>query len=113
MTERHDMILAAESEFSETAVAKIVDDDFQKLVYFKTPVKILIFRGAVHEGVVDHAMRFLREYPRHLPGELYLFVGIEPDENTAAGRIRASEASVDTDARISEPREVQFEPDLH
>src|SRR5260221_701234 len=57
----HTMLLAAESELSETRETKIVDDDFQKLVYIRSRFRMLVF-DADERKVLARAGDFLREF---------------------------------------------------
>jgi hypothetical protein len=71
----HNMLLAAESEWINN-VGKIVDDDFQKLVYVRSRFKMMIF--AMDESkVLDQAKLFLGQYQDHSDGDSYLFVRID------------------------------------
>jgi hypothetical protein len=82
----HEMLLAAESELSETKVEKVVDDDFQKLVYVKASLKVCVFRSEPEE-VLARAQDFLRDYPRHSDAETYIFVRIDWKGKTSGWKL--------------------------
>lgn len=70
----HVSLLAAESELSENSATKIVDDDFQKLVYFRARFRVLIFKGE-ERPVLQRAEEFLAAYNNHdKNSDEYLFI---------------------------------------
>jgi len=68
--------LAAESEW-HTKPAEVLAD-FQKLVYVKSPVKVMIYWVESHarggERVLGEMVGYMEKYNKHLAGEEYLFV---------------------------------------
>jgi hypothetical protein len=79
----HEMLLAAESEWINNA-AKVVDDDFQKLVYVRSRFRMLIFQMD-EKNVLDKAGAFLRQYKNHSVGDNYIFARIDWSERKIAG----------------------------
>lgn len=69
------MALAAESEWGDPGS---VQDDFQKLLCIKAPVKLLLFaykKGSNNSiAVWDGLRNYLNDYPHHLSGETYIFM---------------------------------------
>jgi hypothetical protein len=69
------MELAAESEWGDPGS---VQDDFQKLLCIKAPVKLLLFaykKGSSNSiAVWDRIRNYLNDYPHHLSGETYIFM---------------------------------------
>jgi hypothetical protein len=67
------MILAVESELDQR-VEKEVEPDFEKLMAFKCPLKLLVFCAKVDE-TKKMAKRCLDRFTQHIKGEEYVFVG--------------------------------------
>lgn len=69
-------ILAAESELDSTP--ERAAEDFGKLLCFKAPYKLLVFRSTVdHETVHKLISEDLLSYCHHIRGERYVFAEIE------------------------------------
>lgn len=74
------MELAAESEWGNPGC---VQDDFQKLLSVKAPVKVLLFaykKGSKDSSMVwDGIKKYMNDYPHHLAGETYIFMEFHKD----------------------------------
>ncbi|HEX3153101.1 MAG TPA: hypothetical protein VHV32_00680 [Candidatus Angelobacter sp.] len=75
--------LGVESEWGNPRVrdckvrAGCVADDFEKLLQFKAPVKLLTFTADNNEmrrSIHDMLQRYLRQFCQHVAGEMYLFI---------------------------------------
>jgi hypothetical protein len=69
----HEMLFAAESEWGEKDGD--VEDDFQKLVYTKARVKMMIF-GMGKPSEFERVKKFLGAYPCNIPGDTYILAQI-------------------------------------
>jgi hypothetical protein len=70
--ERHEIVLAVESEWGELGE---VEDDFDKLMSIKARRKLLLFSTKHHEGAGNIMKRIesnMLAYPYHLAGEEYM-----------------------------------------
>jgi len=74
--ERHEIVLAVESEWGALA---LIEDDFDKLMSVKSPRKLMLFCTKDHQGA-DGILRKLeanmRAYPYHLAGEEYVLLEV-------------------------------------
>jgi hypothetical protein len=74
------MEFAAESEWGDPGS---VQDDFQKLLCIKAPVKLLLFAFKKESNssiaVWDGIRNYLNDYPHHLSGETYVFMEFHAD----------------------------------
>jgi hypothetical protein len=72
--------LAAESEWGNPGS---VQDDFQKLLCMKAPVKVLLFaykKGSKDSSAIWDGLRdYMNDYPHHLAGETYIFMEFHAD----------------------------------
>ena len=83
--ETHEMLLAVESEWS-TDAKKVIDDDFQKLVYIRSRYRMVIFRAEPKE-VHQRAKAFLCEFQGHLVGDSYIFAWIDWEGKVSGWKI--------------------------
>jgi hypothetical protein len=74
------MALVAESEWGNSGS---VQDDFQKLLCIKAPVKVLLFaykkESKNSKAVWDDLSDYMNDYPYHLTGEAYIFMEFHAD----------------------------------
>lgn len=84
--------LGAESELGSGAD---VLDDFEKLLWMKCPVKLLVFvtpDGDAHKDLHKEIRNYIQEHPHHLEHEVYLFFEIQFwGEKDKPSKIRAYE----------------------
>ena len=87
----------AESEWINNA-AKVIDDDFQKLVYVRSRFRMLVFQME-EKNVLDEAGAFLRKYRNHSVGDSYIFARIDWNGK----RILGWRITVELNAEIGDP----------
>lgn len=74
---------------SEEAYAQRVVEDFEKLLVFKSPLKLMIFASVsgyptMRTSVLTKIKQYLRQYKHHLAGEVYLFLDFSEWPTTCA-----------------------------
>jgi len=100
--------LAAECEWrfpprvSPNDYKLLVAEDFDKLLVFKSPVKLMIFGSEpehkdMQDSILDELRGYLRRYKDHIAGETYLFLDFAPKRGTWITRIDTSGAHPDVD----------------
>ena len=78
-TGKQSCALAVESEWGDV---QAVEDDFEKLLAFKSPIKMMIFSShwrKTGDDLVGRIEECLRFYGRHEKGEVYLLVDFRED----------------------------------
>lgn len=90
----HEMLLGAESEWIEKDGE--VEYDFQKLVYTRARVKMMIF-GWDEPSELEKMKTFLEKYPCNMPGDTYIFAHI-----SWQGAVKGRKLTIDLNRHIEE-----------
>lgn len=92
--ESHEILLGAESEWAEKEGN--VEDDFQKLVYTKARVKMMIF-GWDEPSELERMKTFLQTYPCNVAGDTYILAHI-----SWQGAVKGRKLTISSNRQIEE-----------
>ena len=97
----NEMLLAAESEWGEGDGQ--VEDDFQKLVYIKAGIKMMIYGNNRPSEIdrpseIERIRKFLNSYPRNEPGDTYVLAYVNWE-----GTVKGLKLTINQDRVVGEP----------